>query len=293
MKYAKIINDNYNLHNGVYIPKKKVNNYAKNFGYQWRDFSKTQIDKYNKTKISKKFIEQITFNEILTLKNKTVLEIGCGPGRFSEYLSKYSKKLFINDLSDAIFYNHFKNKKNVTAIKDNFNSFIKLKFKFDIIICRGVLQHTPNPLETIIQMKKLVKKDGNIYFDVYEPPLLGPFNSKYIWREIIKLFEISYEDLFNFLNKNCKNFLNYRRKMNKFLNINLNFLWDYFFPIYDYKGKLPLNKKQLEEWAIMDTLDGLLAIYDKPYNYIKIKNFLEKNSIKIKKFNKKFNCYKI
>lgn len=293
MKYEKKIYNHYNFHRGVYIPKKDINNYAKNFGYQWRDFSKTQIDKYNKTNISRKFIEEITFNEINNLKNKTVLEIGCGPGRFSQYLSKYSKKLIINDLSDAIFYNHFKKKKNVIAIKDNFNSFIKLKFKFDVVICRGVLQHTPNPLDTIMQMKRLVKKSGNIYFDVYEPPLFGPLNSKYIWRKIIKLFKISYDDLFNFLNKNCKKFLNYRRKINKFINLNLNFLWDYIFPIYDYEGKLPLNQKQLEEWAIMDTLDGLLATYDKPYNYNKIKNFLEKNSIKIIKFNKKFNCYKI
>ena len=75
------------------------------------------------------------------------------PGRFSEYLQKYSKKLFLVDLSDAIFYNHYKNKKNVVAIKDNFRNLFKLKIKFDVIVCRGVLQHTPKPLESIIQMK--------------------------------------------------------------------------------------------------------------------------------------------
>ena len=72
----------------------------------------------------------------------------------------------------------------------------------------------------------------------------------------------------------------------------MNFLWDYIFPIYDYKGKLPLNNKQLEEWAIMDTLDGLCKIY-KPYDYKAISYFLKNKSIKIKKFNEKLNCYKI
>ena len=56
------------------------------------------------------------------------------------------------------------------------------------------------------------------------------------------------------LKKNCKTFLFYRRKINSVFHINLNFFWDYVFPIYDYKNILPLNNKQLEEWAIMDTL---------------------------------------
>ena len=293
MKNSKKIKEKYKFTNGVYVPKKKPNNYAKNFGYQWRDFSKTQIDYFNKTNISEKFIKKITFNEYKNFKDKTVLEIGCGPGRFSEYLTRYSKKLIINDLSDAIFFNHYKNKKNAIAIQDDFNNLRKLKIGFDIIICRGVLQHTPDPLASITQMKKILNQFGSIYFDIYTQPLTGFLNSKYIWRNIIKFFKISYDDLYSFLNKNCKKFLYYRRSVNKFFNINLNFFWDYIFPIYDYQGKLPLNEKQLEEWAIMDTLDGLLAKYDTPYSYKKIEKFLNKNSIKIKKFNKKLNCYKI
>ncbi len=293
MKYLNKINNLYNNINGVHVPKKKVNNYAKNFGYQWRDFSKTQIDKYNKSNISKKFIDNLTFNEINSFKDKLVLEIGCGPGRFSEHLYKYSKILFLNDLSDAIFYNQYKNMKNVIAVKDDFKNLSNLKIKFDVIICRGVLQHTPKPLDSIIQMRKLLNKSGHIYFDIYKPPILGPLNSKYLWRGFIKIFNISYDSLFNFLTTNCKGFLYYRRKLNNLFKLNLNYIWDYIFPIYDYKGKLPLNNKQLEEWAIMDTLDGLLAKYDKPYDYKAISKFLRDRSIKIKKFNEKLNCYKI
>ena len=47
--------------------------------------------------------------------------------------------------------------KNVIAVKDNFSNLFKLKIKFDVIVCRGVLQHTPKPLESIIQMKKTFK----------------------------------------------------------------------------------------------------------------------------------------
>jgi hypothetical protein len=48
----------YKFINGVYVPKVKINNYAKNFGNQWKDFSKTQIDYFNNTKISEKFIKK-------------------------------------------------------------------------------------------------------------------------------------------------------------------------------------------------------------------------------------------
>ena len=35
-------------------------------------------------------------------------------------------------------------------------------------------------------------------------------------------------------------------------------------PVWDYKDKLILNEKQLEDWAILDTLDGIYAKYDNP-----------------------------
>ena len=103
---------------------------------------------------------------------------------------------------------------------------------------------------------------------------------QYIWRQVIKFFKISYDDLYGFLIKNCKNFLHYRRLINKFFNLNFNFLWDYIFPIYDYQGKLPLNKKQLEEWAIMDTFDALGAKYDKPLRLNELKKIASQIELK-------------
>ena len=73
------------------------------------------------------------FCDLLSRKDASILEIGCGPGRFSEYLTKYCKRLIINDLSDAIFFNHYKNKKNVIAIQDNIRKFL-------IMNCKHVLE---------------------------------------------------------------------------------------------------------------------------------------------------------
>ena len=68
-------------------------------------FQNVQIDSINKNNISLKFLNRILFNQINILNDKTVLEIGCGAGRFTEYLVKSSKLCVSNDLSSAIFYN--------------------------------------------------------------------------------------------------------------------------------------------------------------------------------------------
>ena len=287
-----LLKNDYNIKKGVYSLANSDDNYVSNFSKQWKDFSKTQIDEYNGTKISKNLLKGVIFNEFEIIENKNILEIGCGSGRFSEYLSVYAKYLVINDMSDAIYYNNYKNRENVLAINTDFKNLKNLNVEFDIIICRGVLQHTPNPLLSIIHLYDLCKKGGIIYFDIYRKPKFKIINPKYIWRNLLKPF-VSYEGLYSFLNKNINKFLFVRRGLNALFRTNLNYFWDYFFPIYDYKGKLPLDETQLKQWAILDTLDGLITKYDYPLSFKETKNFLEKKNIKIDNYNNKFSSYKI
>ena len=65
--------------------------YAINFGKQWKEYTNVQIDSKNNFTISKKFLESLLFDNLDILNNKTVLEIGCGAGRFTEYIVKHSK----------------------------------------------------------------------------------------------------------------------------------------------------------------------------------------------------------
>ena len=282
----------YTLKNKVYSISNSSEEYSSNFGKQWRDFSKTQIDEFNKTEISKNLLDNLIFNEYENLKDKNILEVGCGSGRFSQYLSKYANLLVVNDMSDAIYHNHYLDKNNVIAIKSDFSNLMQLEIKFDLVICRGVLQHTPDPYKSILNLHDLCKENGCVYFDIYKKPKFKIINPKYIWRKIIKYF-FTYEKLYSFLQKNIDNILKVRRKLNKFFRINLNYFWDYFFPIYDYKEKLPLSNLQLKEWAILDTLDGLITTYDIPLSKNEIKFFLNKFDIKISKYNDKFSSFKI
>jgi hypothetical protein len=62
---------------------------------------------------------------------------------------------------------------------------------------------------------------------------------------------------------------------------NSNFISDSLIPIWDYDERINLSKKQLLDWSILDTLDGIYAKYDKPKSNNKIKKFLKKENFNL------------
>ena len=119
IQLKKSLNDSgYNLSNNVYKKPENNDKYSSNFSKQWRDFSKTQVDEFNGTNISKNLLKGVIFNEFKNIYDKNVLEIGCGSGRFSEHLSKYANLLVLNDMSEAIYYNHYIILKKMRDLKD-------------------------------------------------------------------------------------------------------------------------------------------------------------------------------
>ena len=76
--------------------------YSESFGFEWNVFKKTQLDSYTKTNISKDRWESITQKKVESLKSKTVLDVGCGSGRFLEVLAPYCEDLVGIDMSNAV-----------------------------------------------------------------------------------------------------------------------------------------------------------------------------------------------
>lgn len=246
--------------------------YTENFGKQWNKYNYTQIDSKNNFKISYNLINELLFNNMNLLKNKNVLEIGSGAGRFTEIILKYANSCTTIDMSAAIFSNVSKNNQNLSRIKADF-ILLQSKKKYDLVICRGVLQHTPDPFKYLEKLFSFIKDDGLVIFDIYKMPKIKLFHPKYlIWRPLFLNF-INYSKCDNFLNNHITKILKIKRIFKKIL-FNSSFLADSLIPIWDYKNKLNLNDNQLEEWAILDTLDGLYAKYDKPKTNKSIVKFL-------------------
>ena len=254
---------------------------VKNFGKQWRDYTNVQIDSINKFTLSYNFLKKILHGNLSILENKEILEIGCGAGRFTEHFAKLSSLCVSLDLSDAIFYNVGKDNENIKLSKANFLE-LEPKKKFDIVFCRGVLQHTPNPKLSIIKLHEFVKDDGYVIFDIYKKPKIGKFHPKYlIWRPFISNF-IKYEKFEKFLNKNIDTLLKVKRFIDRIF-FQVKFFSDCLIPIWDYKNIYNLTDKQLSSLSILDTLDGIYAKYDLPMSNEEVIRLLKQNNIKIHK----------
>ncbi len=265
--------------------------YTKNFGKQWKKYRNVQIDSLNNFNISENFLDNLLFKNTNILKNKTVLEVGCGAGRFTEHIVKLAKTCVSVDLSSAIFFNVSKDNRNLCLIKADILKLIS-KEKFDIVICRGMIQHTPNPYKTILKLFDFIDKNGQIYFDVYPKPKIGFFHPKYfLWRPFFQKL-IKYEKMDNFLNNNIRYLLKIKRIVKKIL-FNNNFLSDCLVPIWDYHNRLNLDKYELEKWSILDTLDGLYAQFDNPLSHKEICDFLISKDFLIINKRKDLNCFQV
>lgn len=120
-------------------------------------------DKYfKKSKILlKKWSKFIKIN-----KKTKILQIGCGPLDLINYL-KGMKRYSLDPLAD--FY---KEKFPVDYKKANLVKGVgeDLPFKdefFDIVLLPNVLDHTVNPEKVLSEIKRVLKKDGIFYFDIY------------------------------------------------------------------------------------------------------------------------------
>ena len=105
--------------NGVLILDRD-DKYVANFGKQWRDHVNIQIDSKNNFSCSQELLENVIFSKLDFFNDKTVLEIGCGAGRFSEHIVKHAKDLVLVDLSQAIFFNVAQSEQNCKRVKADF-----------------------------------------------------------------------------------------------------------------------------------------------------------------------------
>ena len=78
-------------------------NYTSAFGVQWNHYRKTQLDSYTGVPISEVRLKRCIGEEIFSnLKGKTILEAGCGAGRFTEVLLSKKSYVMSIDMSNAV-----------------------------------------------------------------------------------------------------------------------------------------------------------------------------------------------
>jgi SAM-dependent methyltransferase len=107
-------------------------------------------------------------------KSGRCLDIGCGPGFFLGNLKRYGNyELFGVEISEVPAKYAEKNFGIKVFCGDIKNADYPEKF-FDIIILSHVLEHLPEPLETLEKIRNFLKEDGIFYCEV--PDEFGSIN---------------------------------------------------------------------------------------------------------------------
>lgn len=234
--------------------------YATLFGDQWKMYKKTQLDSYTHSTISTSRMERCLGELNKDIAGKLVLEAGCGAGRFTEVLINKDAVLVSSDLSEAVEVNaeNFPVTSKHLVIQADINNMPFEDGTFDIVVCLGVIQHTPSSEETIKSLYKLVKKGGWLVIDHYTFTRSHLFRLAPVYRWFLR--KKKPEFTIPYTKKLVKRYLPLHKKFanNKLVSILLNRIS----PVITYYRAFPnLSDEQQEQWAMLDTHDSLTDWY--------------------------------
>jgi SAM-dependent methyltransferase len=254
-------------------------NYSDDFGAQWNRFPMTQLDSFTGLDISESRLARCLRGNLTNLKGKKVLEAGSGAGRFTEILLKYGAIVHSFDFSNAVEANAKNNgdHENLVLVQADIREIPFPKASYDYVICLGVLQHTPDPEESIQSIWQMIKPGGALVIDHYQwkwrivlPPPIGQALDLYrLW-----ILRLPKEKRFSTVKK----------------------LTDYWFPwhwryrdswlvtrilrrvspvIFHYPHIKLNDKQQYYDWSLLDTHDSTTDFYKHYRTPVQIRIYLE------------------
>jgi SAM-dependent methyltransferase len=243
-----------------------LSNYASGFGLQWKTFRQTQLDSYTGTTISKDRLARCFGGSLDVVRGKSVLEVGCGAGRFTELLLAAGAHVFACDLSQAVEanYDNCHGSPNYFVCQADARRLPVVPHSFDFVLCIGVIQHTPSPEETIAALARYVKPGGMLVIDHYSHNYIQNFLQRNLRRLLIRLpasvakpatlgMARALVPLHRFAWKKLAHRRGLWRLRARLVKHS---------PFIDYFELFPqLSDKLVAEWAILDTHDALTDYY--------------------------------
>ncbi|HEV2826290.1 MAG TPA: methyltransferase domain-containing protein [Pyrinomonadaceae bacterium] len=258
-----------------FVPRE---NYAASFGYQWNRFKVEQLDSANGTGLSADRWYSETGWTRDWLKDKWVLDAGCGAGRFLDVAAEGEAQVVGLDISSAIdaARANLGGRQNVHFVQASIYNPPFRPGVFDGCYCIGVVQHTPDPQLAIGTLPHFLRAGGRIAITAYERKPWTLFYGKYLMRPLTK--RVDKQKLLSGI-KGMMPVL--------FPLTNVLFrlplagrLFMFVIPVANYVHEARLTAQQRYEWAILDTFDMLSPQYDQPRTQDEIETALASAGIK-------------
>jgi SAM-dependent methyltransferase len=242
-----------------------TNNYADAFGSQWNRFPRTQLDSHSGLSLSEDRLARCMRGHLPEVRDRQVLEAGSGAGRFTEVLLKHGAMLDSFDYSNAVDANFANNgaSERLALAQGDIRQPPFPAASYDFVVCLGVIQHTPDPEESIRSLWRMVKPGGSLVIDHYRwklrnylPPPIGVGGNAYR-RYFLRLPGsqrfTAVKRVFDFWFP-----LVWRFRKSKLLQ----FVIARFTPIVNYYPHFGLKDRDMYyEWMLLDTHDAMTDVY--------------------------------
>ena len=255
-------------------------NYARAFGDQWNRFPRTQLDSHTGIALSEQRLARCMRGALHHVAGKRVLEAGSGAGRFTEILLKHGAIVHSFDYSSAVEANAANNggAERLTLVQADIRAIPFPEEAYDFVVCLGVLQHTPDPDESIGCLWRRVKPGGSLVIDHYRrrlrnylPPPLGAAGNAYRryflrlpkerqFGAVKRVFDFWFPWIWRF-------------RDSRILQLALSRLT----PIVCYYPHFGLRDREMYyEWMLLDTHDAMTDVYKHRRSPRELRRLLER-----------------
>jgi SAM-dependent methyltransferase len=240
-----------------------ISNYAASFGYQWNLFPTRQLDSrgaWGGQSAHRLFAETAWPGR---MEGQTILEAGCGMGRFTEVLAGTGAEVFAFDYSEAVLANLRNNGRfaNVHFAQADVYALPFAPASFDKVLCFGMLQHTPSPRAAFLALTRLLKPGGEIAMDVYRLGWRCLVGAKYYVRPLTR--RLSGPALLRLVRFHVGWVFPLTGWVQRRIGrIGRNLSW--VLGVADYRGLFPIDEATALELAELDTFDMLAPAHDRP-----------------------------
>jgi|tagenome__1003787_1003787.scaffolds.fasta_scaffold20632547_2 SAM-dependent methyltransferase len=247
-------------------------NYSSNFGLQWNRFRRTQLDSATGLPISRtRFFAESGWTPD-ELRGRSVLDAGCGAGRFSEIALSCGARVVAVDYSSAVdaCRSNLEHYPNLSVVQADIYALPFAPGQFDFVYSLGVLQHTPDPKRALLTLPSQLRPGGKLTADFYLLNMAHWCHPRTWLRPVTT--RISPPRLLELVNRSVPILLSVSRFFGR-IPVGGRVL-KRLVPVADYDGVFGLSEEQRREWALLDTFDWLGARYEYPQRPSTVRRWL-------------------